>query len=81
MKNQCKKTLVGQPEAKRAIERRRRRFQNNSEADLTELGRENVGRINLTVERDRYRSPVSTVMNFGYLQEGINFSRRFYSME
>jgi hypothetical protein len=56
--------LVGKPEEKRPLGRRRRRWEDNIKMDLQEVG---VGRgdwIESAQDRDRWRALVSTVKNF-----------------
>jgi hypothetical protein len=54
------KVLVGKPEAKRP----RRRWENNINLNLEEVGRGCGDWMELAQDRDRWRALVSTVMNF-----------------
>ena len=58
------KVLVGKPEGKRPLGRPRRRWQDNIKMDLQEVGRGCGDWMGLAQDRDRWRSLVSTVMNF-----------------
>jgi hypothetical protein len=53
-----------QPERKRSLERRRRRWENNIRIDLREMGWEVVDWIHLAQDRDQWLALVNTVMNF-----------------
>jgi len=55
--------LVGKPEGKRPLGRPRRRWEDNIKMDLQEAGRGCGDWIELAQDRDRWRTPVSTVMN------------------
>ena len=59
------KVLVGRPEGKRPLGRRRRRWEDNIKMDLEEVGRGCGDWMELAQDRDRWRALVSTVMNFG----------------
>jgi len=55
--------LVGKPEGKRPLGRPRRRWEDNIEMDLQEVG--GVGDwMELAQDRDRWRALMNTVMNF-----------------
>jgi hypothetical protein len=54
--------LVGKPEGKRALRRRRRRWEDNIRMDLRKIVREGVDWIDL--------AQVNTVMNLGSIQDG-----------
>src|SRR5215469_13420277 len=57
------RVLVGKPEGKRPLWRPRRRWEDNIEMDLEEVG--GVGDwMELAQDRDRWRALVNTVMNF-----------------
>ena len=56
--------LVGKPDGKRPLGRRRRRWEDNIKKDLQEVGRRCGDWMELARDRDRWRSLVSTVMNF-----------------
>ena len=55
---------VGTPEGKRPLERPRRRWENNIMMDLQEVGKGCGDWMELAQDRDRWRTLVSTVMNF-----------------
>ena len=57
------RVLVGKPEGKRPLERLRRRWEDNMEMDLQELGCGGVDWIELAQDRDRWRALVNPVMN------------------
>jgi hypothetical protein len=57
------RALVGKPEGRRPLERRRRRWEDNIKMDLREVGWGGMDWINLTQDRDRWRAVVNTVMN------------------
>jgi hypothetical protein len=57
------KVLVGKPEGKRPLGRRRRRWENGVRMDLREIGLGGVDWIRLAQDRDRWRAVVSAVMN------------------
>ena len=59
------KVLVGKPEGKRQLGRRRRRWEDNIKMDLEEVGRGCGDWMELSEDRDSWRTLVSTVMNFG----------------
>ena len=59
------KILVGKPEGKRQLGRPRHRLEDNIKMDLEEVGRGCGDRMTSAQDRDRWRSLVSTVMNFG----------------
>ena len=52
------------PEGKRPLGRPRRRWADNIKMDLQEVGGGCGDWIELAQDRDRWRAPVSTVMNF-----------------
>jgi hypothetical protein len=56
------RVLVGKPEGKRPLGRPRRRWDDNIMMDLQEVGCEGVAWIELSEERDRWRSLVTAVM-------------------
>jgi hypothetical protein len=51
--------LVGKPERKRPLGRQRRRWVDNMEIDLREIGGDGVDRI----DRDQWRALLNTVLN------------------
>jgi hypothetical protein len=55
--------LVGRPESKRPLGRRRRRWEDNIKLDLRERGIYVVNWIRLAQDRVQWRAFVSTVMN------------------
>jgi hypothetical protein len=55
--------LVGKPEGKRPLGRRRCRWLDNINMDLGEVGWGGVDRIGLVQDKDRWRDPVNAVMN------------------
>ena len=58
------RVLVGKPEVKRPLGRPRRRWEDNINMDLEEVGRGCGDWMELAQDRDRWRALVSTVMNF-----------------
>jgi hypothetical protein len=57
------RVLVGKPEGKRALERPRRRWENNIKMDLQELEGGCGDWMELPQDRDRWRALVRTVKN------------------
>ena len=55
--------LVGKPVGKRPLGRPRRRWEDNNEMDLQEVGGGCGDWMELAQDRDRWRALVSTVMN------------------
>ena len=55
--------LVGKPEGRRPLGRPRRRWVDNIRLDLQEVGCGYMHWIGLAQDRDRWRTPVSAVMN------------------
>jgi hypothetical protein len=55
--------LVGRPEGRRPLGRPRRRWEDNIEMDLREVGWGGMDWIELVQERDRLRALVNAVMN------------------
>jgi len=55
--------LMGKPEGKRSLERSRRRWENNIEMDLQEMGSEGIDWIDLAQDTDRWWALVNAVMN------------------
>ena len=58
------KVLVVKPEGKRPLGRPRRRWEDNIEMDLEEVGRGCGDWMELAQDRDRWRAFVSTVRKF-----------------
>ena len=58
------KVLVGKPEGKRPVGRRKRRWEDNIKMHLEEVGRGCGELMEVAQDRDRWRALVSTVMNF-----------------
>jgi hypothetical protein len=54
---------VGKPDGKRPLGRPRRRWVDNIEMDLREIGLGGMDWIDLTQGRDQWRALVNTVMN------------------
>jgi len=57
------RVLVGKPEGKRPLGRPRRRWVDNIRMDLQEVGCSYMDWIGLAQDRDKWRTPVSAVMN------------------
>jgi len=57
------RVLVGKPEGKRPLGRPRRRWEDSIKMDLQEVGAGYGDWMELAQDRDRWREPVSTVMN------------------
>jgi hypothetical protein len=55
--------LVGRPEGRRPLRRPRRRWEDNIEMDLREIGFGDVDWMHWAQDRDRWRAVVNTVMN------------------
>jgi hypothetical protein len=55
--------LAGKPEGKRPLRRPRRRWVDNNEIDLGEIGWYGMDWIKLTQDRDQWRALVNMVMN------------------
>jgi hypothetical protein len=55
--------LVGRPERRRPLERRRRRWEDNIKMDLREIGFGDVDWIHLAQDRDRWRALVNKIIN------------------
>jgi hypothetical protein len=58
------RVLVGKPEGKRILERPRRRWEDNIEMDLQEVGCGGMDWIDLALDRESWRALVNMVMNF-----------------
>jgi hypothetical protein len=61
-KRNAYRILMGKPEGKRPLGRRRRRWMDNIEIDLREIGWDGMDWIDLAQDRDRWRTLVNTVM-------------------
>jgi hypothetical protein len=57
------RVLVGRPEGRRPLGRPRRRWEDNIEMDLREVGWGGTNWIELAQDRDRWRALVNAVMN------------------
>jgi len=57
------RVLVGKPAGKRPLGRFMRRWEDNIEIDLQEVGCGGMDWIELTQDRDRWRALVNVVMN------------------
>jgi hypothetical protein len=57
------RVLVGRPEGKRPLERRRRTWEDNVKMDLREIGIDGANWIRLAQDRFQWRAFVSTIMN------------------
>jgi hypothetical protein len=65
------RVLVGRPEGKRPLGRPRRRWEDNINMDLQEVGCGGMDWISLAQDRDRWRALVNAVMNLsGYIKHG-----------
>jgi len=60
------RVLVGKPEGKRPLGRRRRRWVDNIRMDLQEVGCGYMDWIGLVLDRDSWRTLVSVVMNLRF---------------
>jgi hypothetical protein len=70
MRNQYRR-LVGKYEARRQLERPRRRWENNIRIDVTEIGCGGMDWTHLTQDRDQWRALVNTVMEFRFTQKAL----------
>jgi hypothetical protein len=62
-KRNAYRILVGKPDGKRPLGRPRRRWVDNINMDLLEIGWGGVDLIGLAQDRDKWRALVNTVMN------------------
>jgi hypothetical protein len=62
-KRNAYRILVGNPEGKRPLERPRRRWVDNTNMGLREIGWDGMDWIDLAQDRDQWRALVNTVMN------------------
>ncbi|KAJ4431055.1 hypothetical protein ANN_19648 [Periplaneta americana] len=60
------RVLVGRPEGKRPLRLPRRRWEDNIEMDLREVGYDDTDWINLAQDRDRWRAYVRATMNLRF---------------
>jgi hypothetical protein len=58
------RVLVGKPEGKRPLGRPRRRWEDNTNTDLQEIGCGRRDWIELAQDEDRWRALVNAVINF-----------------
>jgi hypothetical protein len=65
--------LMGKPEGKRSLKRRRCRWVDNIKMDLGEIGWDGVDWIELTQDRDQWRALVNTVMNLRVHKLPVSF--------
>ena len=65
--------LVGKPEGKRPLGRRRCRWEDNIKTELKEISSEGVELIYLAHNKDRWRAVVNTVTNFQFPQNAGYF--------
>jgi hypothetical protein len=61
-KRNASRILVGKPEGKRPLGRPRRRWVDNNEMDLRDIGWDGMYWIDLAQDRDQWRALVNTVM-------------------
>jgi hypothetical protein len=60
-RNACR-LLVGKPQGKGLLGRTRHRWKGNNRKDLSEIGRNRKGWVNLVEDMDKWRALVNTVM-------------------
>jgi hypothetical protein len=72
MKN-AYKILVGKPERKSLLGRRKRRWEDNIRMDLREIVWEGVYWMHLAQDMDKWRAVMNTVMNLRVLIKGREF--------
>jgi hypothetical protein len=63
-KRNAYRMLVGKPEGKRPLGRRRLRWVDNTKIDLRDIGWDGMDWIDLTQDRDQWKALVNTLMNF-----------------
>jgi hypothetical protein len=63
MKRNAYRILVGKPEGKRPLGRPNRRWVDNIESNLREIGWDGMDFIDLAQDRDQWRALVSNVIN------------------
>jgi hypothetical protein len=62
-KRSAYRKMLGKPEGKRPLGRPRRRWVNNINMDVREIGWDGMDWIDLAQDRDQWRDLVNTVMN------------------
>jgi hypothetical protein len=67
------RVLVGKPEGKRPLGRPRRRWEDNINMDLQEVGCGSVDCIELAQDKDRWRALVTVVINLRVPKTASNF--------
>jgi len=67
------RVLVGKPDGKSLLGRPRRRWKDNIEMDLHEVGCGGMDWIVLAQDKDRWRALVTAVMNLGVPYNAANF--------
>ncbi|KAJ4450947.1 hypothetical protein ANN_02382 [Periplaneta americana] len=74
------RVLVGRPEGKRPLGKPRRRWEDNINMDLREVGYDDRDWINLAQDRDQWRAYVRAAMNLRFLKSQVNrFNIELYS--
>jgi hypothetical protein len=72
--------LVGKPEEKRSHGRPRHRWEDNIRMDLRETGWEDMDRMYLTQDRDRWWAVLNTVLNLRVTLMAGNFLTLLYGV-
>jgi hypothetical protein len=62
----CIDILVGNPEGKRPVGRRKRRWEDNIRMDLRETGWQGVDWMHLAQDRNQWRALMNTVINLRF---------------
>ena len=70
----CIQSLVGKPEGKRPLGRPRRRWEDNIEMDLRDVGCDSGDWIDLLQDRDQWWAYVRVVMNLRALKSQLVIS-------
>jgi hypothetical protein len=65
-KKNAYRILMGKPEGKRPLEKRRRRWMGNIKIDRTEIGWDGMDWIDLAQDRNQWRALVNTLMNLRF---------------